>query len=45
MKLQRDRMRLYAVTDKSWLKPGERLAEPVEELLKDRMSLCAAIKL
>ena len=34
MKLQRDRMRLYAVTDKSWLKPGERLAEPVEELLK-----------
>ncbi len=34
MKLRRDRMRLYAVTDKSWLKPGESLAEPVEELLK-----------
>ena len=23
MKLRRDRMRLYAVTDKSWLKPGK----------------------
>lgn len=34
MKLRRDRMRLYAVTDKSWLKLGESLAEPVEELLK-----------
>ena len=34
MKLRRDRMRLYAVTDKSWLKPGESLAEPVEEILK-----------
>ena len=34
MKVRRDRMRLYAVTDKSWLKPGESLAEPVEELLK-----------
>lgn len=34
MKLRRDRMRLYAVTDRSWLKPGESLAEPVEEILK-----------
>lgn len=25
---------LYAVTDRSWLKPGESLSEPVEELLK-----------
>lgn len=27
-------MRLYAVTDRSWLKPGETLAEVVETLLK-----------
>lgn len=27
-------MKLYAVTDRSWLKPGERLADVVEELLK-----------
>lgn len=27
-------LRLYAVTDRSWLKPGETLAEVVETLLK-----------
>lgn len=27
-------MTLYAITDRSWLKPGESLSEPVEELLK-----------
>ena len=26
-------LRLYAVTDRSWLKPGETLAEVVETLL------------
>lgn len=34
LKIDRKAMTLYAVTDRSWLKPGERLAEPVEELLK-----------
>lgn len=34
MKVAKETMRLYAVTDRTWLKPGERLAQPVEELLK-----------
>lgn len=34
MKIDAKAMTLYAVTDRSWLRPGERLAEPVEELLK-----------
>lgn len=34
VKIDKKAMTLYAVTDRSWLKPGERLAEPVEELLK-----------
>lgn len=34
MKIDRKVMTLYAVTDRSWLKPGERLSDPVEELLK-----------
>lgn len=31
-------LKLYAVTDRSWLKPGERLADVVEELLKAGVS-------
>lgn len=34
MKIAAKAMTLYAVTDRRWLKAGERLAEPVEELLK-----------
>lgn len=34
MRISRETLKLYAVTDRSWLKPGERLEEPVEELLK-----------
>lgn len=34
MKIDAKAMTLYAVTDRSWLKPGEHLAEPVEELLR-----------
>lgn len=34
MKVAKETMRLYAVTDRTWLKPGERLEQPVEELLK-----------
>lgn len=34
MKIDAKAMTLYAVTDRSWLHPGESLAEPVEELLK-----------
>lgn len=34
MKIDAKAMTLYAVTDRSWLRPGESLAEPVEELLK-----------
>lgn len=34
MKLEREALRLYAVTDRRWLKPGETLAAAVEELLK-----------
>lgn len=34
MKIDAKAMTLYAVTDRSWLRPGERLAEPVEELLR-----------
>lgn len=34
MKIDAKAMTLYAVTDRSWLKPGESLAESVEELLK-----------
>lgn len=34
MKMDRKALVLYAVTDRSWLKPGESLEEPVEELLK-----------
>lgn len=34
MKIDRKTMTLYAVTDRSWLRPGEKLAGPVEELLR-----------
>lgn len=34
MKVAKETMRLYAVTDRTWLKPGEQLEQPVEELLK-----------
>ena len=34
MKIRAGAMTLYAVTDRSWLKPGEALEEAVEELLK-----------
>lgn len=34
MKIDRKVMTLYAVTDRSWLRPGEKLAGPVEELLR-----------
>lgn len=34
MRIDRETLKLYAVTDRSWLKPGERLEKPVEELLK-----------
>ena len=34
MKIAAKAMTLYAVTDRSWLKEGERLADAVEELLK-----------
>ncbi len=33
MKIQREQLKLYAVTDRSWLRPGETLAQAVEELL------------
>lgn len=32
-------MKLYAVTDRSWLKPGEKLAQAVEELLEAGVTL------
>lgn len=34
MKLDPAQLRLYAVTDRSWLKPGETLSSSVEELLQ-----------
>ncbi len=34
MKLQAETLRLYAVTDRRWLRQGETLRDPVEELLK-----------
>ncbi len=34
MKITSNTLRLYAVTDRSWLRPGETLASVVEELLK-----------
>lgn len=34
MKIDAKAMKLYAVTDRSWLKPGETLREPVKELLQ-----------
>lgn len=34
MRVAAETMRLYAVTDRSWLRAGESLAEPVEELLR-----------
>lgn len=34
MKIEREALRLYAVTDRSWLRQGESLASVVEELLK-----------
>ena len=34
MKIDKKTMKLYAVTDRSWLKPGEDLTDAVEELLK-----------
>lgn len=34
MKINKEVMKLYAVTDRSWLKPGEELTDPVGELLE-----------
>ncbi|MCD8363233.1 MAG: thiamine phosphate synthase [Lachnospiraceae bacterium] len=34
MNITSDTLRLYAVTDRSWLRPGETLASVIEELLK-----------
>jgi thiamine-phosphate pyrophosphorylase len=34
MHLQKEKMRLYAVTDRAWLKNGESLAEVVEKAIK-----------
>ena len=34
MKIERETLRLYAVTDRRWLKAGESLCSVVEELLK-----------
>ena len=34
MRMDPKQLRIYAVTDKSWLKPGETLEQVVEELLK-----------
>lgn len=34
MKITSDTLRLYAVTDRSWLRPGETLVSVIEELLK-----------
>lgn len=39
MRIQAETMRLYAVTDRSWLGPSEGLREPVEELLKAGVTL------
>ncbi len=39
MKIQTETMKLYAVTDRSWLKPGERLSQAVEELLEAGVTL------
>ena len=33
MRMDPKQLRIYAVTDKSWLKPGETLEQVVEELL------------
>lgn len=34
MKINARQLNLYAVTDRSWLKPGETLVSVTEELLK-----------
>ena len=34
MKINKEVMKLYAVTDRSWLEPGEELTDPVGELLE-----------
>ena len=34
MKMDRERLRLYAVTDRSWLAQGEELSAPVERLIR-----------
>lgn len=38
MKITSEQLKLYAVTDRSWLKPGETLASVTEELLKAGVS-------
>lgn len=39
MNIKREQLRLYAVTDRSWLRPGETLAAVVEELLRNGVTL------
>ena len=42
MKISPEQLKLYAVTDRSWLKPDETLASVTEELLRAGVSLCPA---
>lgn len=39
VRIQAETMKLYAVTDRSWLRPDQRLAQVVEELLKAGITL------
>ena len=34
MRVEKEAMRLYAVTDRTWLKPGQTLADAVEDAIK-----------
>ena len=38
MKISPEQLKLYAVTDRSWLKPDETLASVTEELLRTGVS-------
>ena len=38
MKISPEQLKLYAVTDRSWLKPDETLASVTEELLRAGVS-------
>lgn len=42
MKISPEQLKLYAVTDRSWLKPDETLASVTEELLRAGVRLCPA---